>query len=62
MSVRQTHNRPNRSYPGLLLNGAGGFVMDTLRREVLHYCCYDACVSGRSVHVRSKPFGWTGVT
>ena len=59
MSFRQTDDKPNRKYPGNLLNKAVGFGMDILRREVYYYY---ACVSGRSLHVRSRPFGWIGVT
>ena len=60
MSFRQTDDKPNHKYPGNLRNEAVRFDMDTLRREVYYY--YYACVSGRSLHVRSRPFGWIGVT
>ena len=62
MSFRRIDNKPNLEYPGNLLNGEGRFGMDTLRSESHYYYYYYACVSGRSLHVRSKPFGWIGVT
>ena len=62
MSSRQIDDKPNCRYPGNLPNKAVRFDIDTLRREIHYYYYYYACVSGRSLHVRSKPFGWIGVT